>query len=268
MRRLKREKQNFTAFKIEQKTMKKQIIYLPVMALGLLAGCGESIDTSKELKTSEDSFSYVYGYETAQRMKQQGIDGIDFGSFLRGVKDGMAKDSGYAIKQDAMGKVYQGYVQGVQDKKIKVLQKETNDFMAKVSKEAGVSPLASKGYYKELKKGNGAIPGIYDTVSFFFKFKNAKGKVIQDNSKEGKPAIGNVASLNLAPLEEAFQKTSAGGSFAIYLSNVEFPNLARMAGSFDDMYGVTVIEVEMLSVVPGKKPSNEPPLDYIPPPAK
>jgi len=52
------------------------------------------------------------------------------------------------------------------------------------------------------------------------------------------------------------------------LSNVEFPNLARMAGSFDDMYGVTVIEVEMLSVVPGKKPSNEPPLDYIPPPAK
>lgn len=72
--------------------MKKQIIYLPVMALGLLAGCGETIDTSKELKTSEDSFSYVYGYETAQRMKQQGIDGIDFGSFLRGVKDGMAKD--------------------------------------------------------------------------------------------------------------------------------------------------------------------------------
>jgi hypothetical protein len=41
-----------------------------------------------------------------------------------------------------------------------------------------------------------------------------------------------------------------------------------MAGSFDDMYGVTVIEVEMLSVVSGKKPSNEPPLDYIPPPAK
>ena len=77
--------------------MKKQIIYLPVLALGLLAGCGESIDTSKELKTSEDSFSYVYGYETAQRMKQQGIDGIDFGSFLRGVKDGLAKDLGVSM---------------------------------------------------------------------------------------------------------------------------------------------------------------------------
>lgn len=247
--------------------MKKQIIYLPVMALGLLAGCGESIDTSKELKTSEDSFSYVYGYETAQRMKQQGIDGIDYGSFLRGMKDGMAKDSGLAIKQDAMGKVYQGYVQGVQDKKIKVLQKETNDFMAKVSKEAGVSPLASKGYYKELKKGTGAIPGVYDTVSFYFTMKNGKGKVIQDNRKDEKPAVGNIASLNLAPLEESFQKTPAGGSFVVYLSNVEFPMLARMAGNFDDMYGVTVIDVELLKVVPGQKPSNEKPLDYIPPPA-
>lgn len=261
------EKQNFTAHKIEQKTMKKQIIYLPVMALGLLAGCGESIDTSKELKTSEDSFSYVYGYETAQRMKQQGIDGIDFGSFLRGVKDGMAKDSGLAIKQDAMGKVYQGYVQAVQDKKIKVLQKETNDYMAKLSKEAGVSPLASKGYYKQLKKGTGAIPGIYDTVTCYFIIKNGKGKVFQDNRKDKKPFIGNIASLNLAPLEESFQKTAAGGSFEMIVSNVEFPSLARMAGSFDDMYGVTVIEVELMNVVPGQKPTNEKPLDYIPPPA-
>ncbi|MBM3438452.1 MAG: hypothetical protein FJX91_04880 [Bacteroidetes bacterium] len=249
--------------------MKKQIIYLPVLALGLLAGCGESIDTSKELKTSEDSFSYVYGYETAQRMKQQGIDGIDFGSFLRGVKDGMAKDSGLAIKQENMGKVYQGYVQGVQDKKIKVLQKETNDLMAKVSKEAGVTPLASKGYYKELKKGTGAIPGIYDTVTCYFIIKNGKGKVFQDNRKDNKPFVNNITSLNLAPLEEAFQKTAAGGLFEVYLSNVEFPSLARMAGSFDDMYGVTVIEVDLKSVVPGQKPSanTQPPLDYIPPPA-
>lgn len=248
--------------------MKKQFKYIPVVALGLLAGCGEKIDTSKDLKTSEDSFSYVYGYETAQRMKQQGVDALDYGSFLRGMKEGLSKDSGLAIKQDAMGKVYQGYVQGVQDKKIKVLQKETNDFMAKMSKEAGVSPLASKGYYKQLKKGNGAVPGIYDTITCYFIIKNGKGKVFQDNRKDKKPFVGNIASLNLAPLEESFQKTAAGGSFEMIVSNVEFPSLARMSGTFEDMYGITVIEVDLMNVVPGKAPSNEPPLDYIPPPAK
>jgi len=247
--------------------MKKQFKYIPVVALGLLAGCGEKIDTSKDLKTSEDSFSYVYGYETAQRMKQQGVDALDYGSFLRGMKEGLSKDSGLAIKQDAMGKVYQGYVQGVQDKKIKVLQKETNDFMAKMSKEAGVSPLASKGYYKQLKKGNGAVPGVYDTITCYFIIKNGKGKVFQDNRKDKKPFVGNIASLNLAPLEESFQKTASGGSFEMYVSNVEFPSLARMSGTFEDMYGITVIEVDLMNVVPGKAPSNEPPLDYIPPPA-
>ncbi|NBX63854.1 MAG: hypothetical protein EBT66_02695 [Bacteroidetes bacterium] len=97
--------------------------------------------------------------------------------------------------------------------------------------------------------------------------KNAKGKVFKDDRKEKKPFVGNLTMLNLAPLEESFQKTASGGSFEMYVSNVEFPSLARMAGSFDDMYGVTVIEVELLNVVPGQKPSNEPPLDYIPPPA-
>lgn len=247
--------------------MKKQLKYIPVVALGLLAGCGEKIDTSKTLKTSEDSFSYVYGYETAQRMKQQGVDALDYGSFVRGMQEGLSKDSGLAIKQDAMGKVYQAYVQGVQDKKIKVLQKETNDYMAKLSKESGVTPLASKGYYKQLKKGNGAVPGIYDTITCYFIIKNAKGKVFQDNRKDKKPFVGNIASLNLAPLEESFQKTSSGGSFEMVVSNVEFPSLARMSGAFEDMYGITVIEVDLLNVVAGQKPSNEPPLDYIPPPA-
>lgn len=132
--------------------MKKQIIYLPVMALGLLAGCGESIDTSKELKTSEDSFSYIYGYETAQRMKQQGIDGIDFGSFLRGVKDGMAKDSGLAIKQDAMGKVYQGYVQGVQDKNQGFAERDQR-FHGEIEQRVWCESVGKQGLLQAIEKG-------------------------------------------------------------------------------------------------------------------
>lgn len=247
--------------------MKKQLLFLPVLALGLLAGCGEKINTSADLKSSEDSFSYVCGYETAQRMKQQGIDALEYGSFLRGVKEGFAKDSGFAVKQELMEKVFQGYISTVQKKKIKVLQKETNDFLAKLSKESGVSPLASKGYYKQLKKGNGAIPGVYDSVTCFFIIKNGKGKVFQDNRKDQKPFVGNIASLKLPPLEEGFQKTAKGGGFEIYISNTEFPSLARMAGTFDDMYGITIIEVELLDVKPGQAPADEN-LDYIPPPMK
>jgi len=75
--------------------------------------------------------------------------------------------------------------------------------------------------------------------------------------------------LKLPPLEESFGKTAKGGSFEMYISNVEYPSLARMAGTFDDMYGITVIEVELLDVRPGQKPTEMPAmegLDYIPPP--
>ncbi len=236
--------------------MKKKELYMSALALGILAGCGE-IDTNKSLKTSEDSFSYVSGYETSQRMKQNGIDAIEFGSFIKGLKDGFTKDSGFDINQETMGKVYQGYVEGVQSKKIKILQKETNDFLAKLSKNPGVSPLASKGFYKEVKKGSGSVPTAYDTITCFFVIKNSKGKVFQNNRKENKPFVGNIASLNLAPLEESFQKTASGGTFEVYISNTEFPSLAKMAGTFDDMYGITVLEVDLINVKPGKKASGE-----------
>lgn len=244
--------------------MKKQELYISALALGILAGCG-GINTNKSLTTSEDSFSYVSGYETSQRMKQNGIDAIEYGSFIKGLKDGFAKDSGYDIKQEMMGKVYQGYVQGVQSKKIKLLQKATNDFLAKLSKEPGVSPLASKGFYKEVKKGSGGIPQAYDTITCYFVIKNSKGKVFQNSRKENKPFVGNIASLNLPPLEESFQKTASGGTFEVYISNTEFPSLAKMAGTFEDMYGITVLEVDLINVKPGKKPSAEE-LQYIPPP--
>ena len=48
----------------------KYIKFIPAVAVVLLAACGENINTSKDLKTSEDSFSYIYGYGIAQRMSQ------------------------------------------------------------------------------------------------------------------------------------------------------------------------------------------------------
>ena len=59
--------------------------FFPAVAVVLLAACGENINTSKELKTSEDSFSYIYGYGIAQRMSQEGIDDLDYGAFIRGI---------------------------------------------------------------------------------------------------------------------------------------------------------------------------------------
>jgi hypothetical protein len=59
-------------------------------------------------------------------------------------------------------------------------------------------------------------------------------------------------------LEEAFQKTAAGGKFVLQVSNELNPVLSRSARNFEDMYGISVFEVELISVKAGLPGKEEP----------
>lgn len=226
--------------------------FFPAVAVVLLAACGENINTSKDLKTSEDSFSYIYGYGIAQRMSQEGIDELDYGAFIRGIRDGLSgKDSTMAIKEDKMGKIYQGYIMSNQEKKTKKLQKETQEYLAKIAKEPGVQSLPSKGYMKMITKGNGPVPQAWDSVECYVKWSTGSGNVIIDSYKDKKPFIGIISGLQLTPVEQAMQKAPAGSVFEVTFSNNDYPQLSRMFRNFNDAYGVSVWKVELRKVTRG-----------------
>ena len=50
---------------------------LPLLAVLVLGSCGKSVNTSKTLKTSLDSFSYMLGLRTAFSYKGEGLKEID-----------------------------------------------------------------------------------------------------------------------------------------------------------------------------------------------
>lgn len=234
--------------------MKKISIGLSGLLVIALASCGESFDTKAAPKTSEDSFSYVVGLSVGKSLKKEGLEGLSYGAFIRGVRDAMSKDSGFAISEMQMDAVQRNFVKGVQGKKMKKVQDETKKFMNEKAKEAGVIQLPSKAYYKVIKAGSGAAPQAYDTVEFKWVFKTSKGKVLEDNTKSPKPIRGTVAMMGLAPLEEAFQKTQEGGSCEVTISNELHPALSRSAGTFEDMYGASIFEIQILKVIPGMPP--------------
>lgn len=234
----------------------KYFKYIPALAVVLLAACGESIDTSKKLESSQDSFSYIYGYSVAQRMKQEGIDDLEYGAFIRGVRDGLKGDSSLAIKEDKMGKIYQSYILSNQEKKTKKLQKESQDFMAKVAKEKDAKSLSTKAVMKTTTKGVGPVPQAWDSVECYIKWTTNSGSSIIDSYKENKPFIGVISSLQLAPVEEAIQKSTAGSVFEVYFNNSDFPQLSRMFRSFNDAYGISIWKVELRKVKPGTKPAE------------
>ena len=174
---------------------------------------------------------------------------------VRGIQDGLAKDSGFVISEEKLQDVQRSYVTSIQAKRMKEIQEETKEILTSFGKESGVTQLPSKGYYKSIQAGNGASPQSFDTIECRFIAKDGKGKVLFENTKEPAPFRGVVTSLNLLPLEEALMKTAVGGKFQLKLSNELNPVMARSSRSFDAMYGVTDFEVELLSVKPGLPPA-------------
>ncbi|MBL7813239.1 MAG: hypothetical protein JNL57_13540 [Bacteroidetes bacterium] len=224
------------------------------LAVLLAAGCGKTVNVNKAPKSSLDSFSYVVGLNLGKGLKGQGLDKIDYSSLLHGIEDALKKDSGYAIAEKDWEKAQRGYMMREQEKKIKVYQAETKKYMDANAKKAGVSYLPSRGQFRQISAGNGASPGQWDTVECYFKVTNAKGKVVFDGRKNPMPYRGTLSGLALPPLEEAFQKSAAGAKFEVTIANDAYPALSRNAGSFEDMYGISIFDVEFLKVTPGKQP--------------
>ena len=233
--------------------MKNSIFTGALIALAF-GSCGESEPTGALPKTSEDSFSYAVGVNIGKNLKIKGLDKISISGFVKGLRDGMALDSGFALTEDQMARIQPDYVAAVQAEKMKGIQAETKTKLEEISKKKGVTALPSNAYYEVVEAGSGNAPNSYDTIVCRFLMKDASGKVLIDNMSSEQPFRGELAGLRLAPLEEAFQKTLNKGKFNLYISNELHPRLVDPQGDFKNRYGISVFEVTLLDVIPGVAP--------------
>jgi len=226
-----------------------------IAAALLLAACGgKQVNPGKTLKTTEDSFSYSIGYQIGKFMKGSGVEKIDYSSMVKGIEEAMKKDSGYAISEKNIQRVQNDYIAREREKKAKVLKEEANKWMADNAKKSGVVKLTSNGQYKESEAGKGAVPGKFDTVTCHIVVKNTKGKVIY-NSRERNPQgmITDLSAFSGTPaLLEAFERSAAGSKFEVYS-----PMDGQGGSSIEEAYGISIFEVEFVSVKPGKQPKGE-----------
>jgi FKBP-type peptidyl-prolyl cis-trans isomerase FklB len=216
-----------------------------------LGSCGESEPTGELPKTQEDSFSYAVGVNIGQSLKTKGLDKISISGFVKGLRDGMALDSNFALTEDQMARIQPDYIASVQAGKMKEIQAVTKAKLAEIAKKKGVSALPSNAYYEEVEAGSGKTPQPFDTIVCRFLMKDAAGNVLIDNMSNEQPFRGELAGLRLAPLEEAFQKASAKGKFNLYISNELHPRLVDPQGDFKNRYGISIFEVTLLDVIPG-----------------
>ena len=180
--------------------MKKFIFPLAAAAL-MLASCGKNYNPSKKVKTAMDSFSYAAGWQAGIQLKKRGLEesNIDYSSYIKGMQEALTKDSGFAVKEEAMSAVDYSYTIKVQEKRVKKLQEESKKFLDANAKKAGVSLLPSRSQYKLISAGKGPVPQAWDTIEMHFEIKNLKGAtLINSRVKSPEPQIAPLAGLGLA----------------------------------------------------------------------
>lgn len=237
---------------------KHKLTLLWISAAVLIASCGKSVNTKKKPKTMLDSFSYAYGMMLGKQMRSQGLKELDYSSFLRGYEEAINKDSGYAIPLTRLQNILMSYSQKEGEKFVKAMQKENREFMQAKRKE-GYTVLPSGGLLKINKKGNGKTSGDFDTIVYVLVMKDKKGAVLQDGTKLP-PQRASVYNLRagFSDFFDALQQTPAGSDFNLVVENEKVPSISREAQSLEDKNNVTIFQIKLLDVIPGKAPKEDP----------
>ncbi|MBM3920585.1 MAG: hypothetical protein FJ347_05075 [Sphingomonadales bacterium] len=228
-------------------------------ALLLVACGGKQVNPGKTLKTAADSFSYTIGYQVGKYMKGSGVDKIDYSSLMKGIEEAMKKDSGYSISEKKIQIVQNDYIAMEREKKSKALKEAADKWLADNAKKPGVVKLSSNGQYKVISAGNGATPGKYDTITCHMLAKTQKGTILF-NTRERQPqgVKSDLSGFAMTPaLMEAFEKSASGAKFEVYAPMDASSPLSQYVKSFEEMYGISIFEVEFLSLKTGKQPKEE-----------
>ncbi len=216
-----------------------------------------------ELKTIEDSASYVLGLSQGMGMKAQGME-LNPEIFVRAYQQGYAGDTAGVMNQEQMQEVMQKY----QDKMMQKQQAQAKQnaipfrqaaekFLAENKSKEGVITTASGLQYKIIKEGKGVKPTIADDrvrIQYSLRLLDKDGKIgapIEDTFERGQEPV--IFSLhNLIPgMKEGLMMMNGGAVYDFWihpdLGYGDQDNAMLPAGS------MLVFHVEMVEVVPAKK---------------
>jgi len=242
---------------INQKTMKKYLfISILLVIFGAFSGCknltGKASVKSSDLKTFEDSLSYVFGNSVGTQAKSFDVK-INRELLVKGINDGL--DSVKIFNEEQMKAIYmkiQMEMQKRQGAKMKV-QSEKNIkagevFLAKNKTQPGIVTLPDGLQYKIIKEGAGVAPKPTDNVKVNYKGMLIDGTEFDSSIKRGQPTSFQLNQV-IPGWTEGIQLIKPGGKIMLYIpSNLGYGERGPQVippGS------TLIFEVELLEVTPG-----------------
>ena len=215
-----------------------------------------------ELKTLEDSVSYVLGLSEGMGMKSQGLE-INPEIFIRAYQQGYASDTAGVMSMQQMQEVMHKYQTKVMEKQQAQAAQDAvpyrqaaEKFLAANKTADGVKTTASGLQYKVIKEGKGVKPTSADDrvrIQYSLSVLGKDGKIskpIEDTfQRGGEPVIFAMNGL-IKGMEEGLSMMNAGAVYDLWVSPDlgygDYPSEMIPAGS------LLVFHVEMVEVLPAQ----------------
>jgi FKBP-type peptidyl-prolyl cis-trans isomerase len=178
-------------------------------ACAAIVACGNGAGGSGGLATSEDSVSYVVGFQIGGNLKAQGIP-ANQGPFLRGLREAMAGGEP-ALTEEQMRTA----VMNFQQQKMTAAAAKGEQFLAENAKKEGVQSSASGLQWKVLKEGTGAKPKATSTATVHYKGTLTDGTPF-DSSYGGEPVSFQLNQV-IPGWTEGVQLMSAGAKYQFWI---------------------------------------------------
>ncbi|MBI5472235.1 MAG: FKBP-type peptidyl-prolyl cis-trans isomerase [Ignavibacteriae bacterium] len=225
--------------------------YMIAVAMSVLLLACQGNTQNQELKSNQDSVSYVIGTQIGGNLKAQKVE-VNIAALARGIKEGM--DTGKTLlTEDQVRTLMTAFQQRMMEKQQAEAKtagekhrKEGEAFLAANKTKEGVVTTASGLQYKVITMGNGPKPKLEQTVTVNYRGSTIDGKEFDSSFKRGEPAVFGVGQV-IPGWIEAIQLMPVGSKWELYIP-AELAYGDRGAGENIPPGATLIFEVELLSV--------------------
>lgn len=222
-----------------------------LLAMALVA-CEGITQNKAELKTTQDSVSYIIGASIGRNLRAQKVE-ISPDQLARGVRDGMDTGATLLITDEQAQRIMKAFEDSRTARQeeeahaaSKIHRKEAEAFLEANKNKDGVRVTASGLQYKVIKMGTGPKPKPDQVVTVHYRGTTIDGKEFDSSYKRGEPTSFGVGQV-IAGWTEALLMMPKGSKWELYIP----PDLAygdRGAGQVIPPGAALIFEVELLDI--------------------
>lgn len=172
-------------------------------------------DNKTVLVNMYDSAGYALGVDLANRLKAQGMEGLNRTIMDRAIESVLAGDS-LLMKPQQCSEVMNQYMLSRAKPKAEANIKAGEEFLAKNGKRPEVKTTASGLQYEVIKQGTGAKPTPQDVFVAHYRGTLLDGTVFDESYARNEPLERGVTQV-IAGWTEGLQLMNVGSHYKLYL---------------------------------------------------